>query len=128
VLTHLLAGVDVEQAAKLSKVGERTVWRWLSDSEPFKRELRSRQRAAMDGATRKLQSAADEAIAALKRVMNDPEAPHGAVVSAARVVLETGYRNVELAEESESLAEVSRRLIALDERVTLNEGVARGRR
>jgi Transposase len=103
VLMHLLTGVGVEQAAKLAGVGERTVWTWLRDHPLFARELRARQRQAMEDATSKLQAGAGEAVDALKRVMNDPKAPHSAVVSAAKTVLEAGYRGVELGELLERL-------------------------
>ncbi|MEY4508193.1 MAG: hypothetical protein RLZZ450_315 [Pseudomonadota bacterium] len=106
VLVHMLAGLGVQQAAKLAGVGERTVWTWLRENEPFKRELRSRQRQAMDAVTRKLQSSSDKAVEALERVMGDATAPHGAVVSAARAVLDTAYRGVEVADLAQRIEEL----------------------
>jgi hypothetical protein len=106
VLMHLLTGVGVEQAAKLAGVGERTVWTWLRENQLFTRELRARQRQAMEDATSKLQAGAGEAVDALKRVMNDPKAPHSAVVSAAKTVLEAGYRGVEIGDVAQRLEEL----------------------
>lgn len=106
VLVQLVAGVDVEKAAVLAGAGERTVWRWLGENKPFRRELRLRQRQAMEAATRKLQSAAVKAVETLEAVMADATAPHAARVSAAKTILDTGYRAVELADVVQRLEEL----------------------
>lgn len=109
VLVHLIGGSRVEQAAQLAGVGERTVWTWLRENEPFKRELRSRQRQAMEAVTRKLQSSSGKAVEALERVLGDPAASHGAVVSAARAVLDTAYRGVEIGDLTQRVEELEER-------------------
>ena len=104
VITHLLGGVGVEKAAKMAEVGERTVWTWLREHEAFKRELRAQQRQAMEDATSRLHLVAGEAVEALRRVLNDTNAPHSAVVSAAKAVLDAGYRGLELNKPAEGEA------------------------
>lgn len=103
VLALLVTGTPVERAAKHIGVGERTVWRWLSDRELFRQELRSRQREVVEAATRKLSAAASSAVDALKTVMMDEQAPYSARVSAAKAVLDTTYRAFELAEVAQRL-------------------------
>jgi transposase len=105
VMVQLLAGAGAEQAAKTVGVGERTVWTWLS-TPLFKNELRSRQRQALEGVTRKLQASSSKAVEALERVLGDPMAPHAAVVSAAKAVLDMAYRGVELGDLAERLEEL----------------------
>jgi hypothetical protein len=114
-LTHLLTGVGVEEAAKLAGVGERTVWTWLRESPPFRRELRARQRQAMEDATAELQALASQAVKALGRVLNDSAAPHGAVVSAAKAVLEAGARGIELGEVAERVDALEQQMAAAPE-------------
>jgi hypothetical protein len=106
VMVHLLAGSGVEQAAKAGGVSERTAWNWLADSVPFKRELRARQRQALEGVTRKLQASSSKAVEALERVLEDPLAPHAAVVSAARVALDMAYRAFELGDLAERIEDL----------------------
>jgi transposase len=106
VLVCLVGGSSVEQAAAQTGVGERTIRRWLAEHDAFKCELRTRQRQAMEGTTRELQTAASTAVQTLKAVMIDGSAPHSARVSAAKATLDTAYRAFEASELAERIEEL----------------------
>ena len=108
-LLALLTEPTITAAADASKVGERTLRRWLSESG-FVNAYRLARRDNVSHATARLQHAATGAVHTLVSVMEDREATHSARVSAARTVLEETRRATEL----EDLAE----------RVTALEGAA----
>lgn len=95
LISHMLAGHTVESAATKAQISHRTAWRYLA--EPAVRaELQRRGDALLAGATSGL--LADLALArkTLREVMNDQDAPPTARVSAARAVLDSVLRLVEM--------------------------------
>lgn len=94
-IAALLASPSIGQAASAVGVGERTLFRWLQDSD-FQAAYRAARADALTQATARLTQAAGEAIDTLREVMGDTEAPASARVSAARTVLELAVRAVEL--------------------------------
>ena len=81
----LLTERDVRSAAKASKVGERTLYRWLAEP-PFRGALESAAEAAFADGVRRLSALTGEAVEALRDVL----AGEGAAtvkIRAAEVVL-----------------------------------------
>ena len=81
-LTALLLQPTIATAAKVAQVAERTAYRCLED-EAFQREYRLARRKMINQSILHLQSAATEAVEALRSVLNDRKAPPSAKVSAA---------------------------------------------
>ena len=88
-LAALVSQPTLTLAAKQARVSERTMYRWLSDNEPFRTEYRRLQREVVSNATYQLMKASNNAVNALTSVMSDPEAPASSRVQAAKTVLET---------------------------------------
>lgn len=91
----LLGGSSFGEAATAAGVSQRTLYEWRR-TEAFAGALRTAQRDAMQHATVRLARACASAVDALERILGDEDAPHAAVVSAARTVLEHASKALEL--------------------------------
>lgn len=95
-IQSLLTCATIEAAAKHAKVAERTLMRWLASDANFREEYRAARREVVSHSITQLQRACGEAVKALRDVANDNEAAPGARVSAARAILETSLKSVEI--------------------------------
>lgn len=94
-IAGLLAHESVRAAAESAGVNERTLFRWLQEpgfSEAYRRAREESLRQAVSV----LQRAMTRAVETLLQIMDNDEAPTGSRVSAARTVLEHGFRGAEL--------------------------------
>lgn len=107
-LETLLSRPTIEAAAKAAGVGARTLHRWLKEPA-FRDAYREARAETVRQVTVRLQQAAGSAVDALTAVMSDDSAPQAARVSAARVVLETTYRALELEDLDERLRRLEAR-------------------
>src|SRR5215471_6628697 len=96
-VTALLTCSSIIEAAVQCGVAEWTLRRWLKQ-DPFQTTYREARRQVVQQAITQVQQANGEAVQTLRQVMQDPEAPASARVSAARVVLETSQKGVEVDE------------------------------
>lgn len=96
----LLAEPTITAAAKATGVNDVTIWRWLQNPV-FQSRYRAARRQVVEASIANLQQATGEAVQALRDVMNDPGAPAGSRVSAAKTVLDTALQAVELLDLSE---------------------------
>lgn len=112
-ISALLAAPNVEQAAKLAGVSRETVYRWMRE-DAFQTALMEARREMRSTAIAELQAATAAAVGALRR--NLAAGVPTVEVSAARAILEYGFRAKEL-EEFES------RLAVLEDRAGLSAGV-----
>ena len=94
-LAALLTCSAITDAAKQCGIGEVTLHRWLKDAT-FQAAYRDARRAVVQHAITQVQQATGEAVETLRRVMQDPEAPASAKVSAAKNILDTAVKAVEL--------------------------------
>lgn len=94
-LVSLMGGSSIEAAARAAGVDERTVYRWLKD-ENFSGEYRGRRRQAVEQAMMRLQKAADQAVATMLDIMQDPLAPAGVRLKAAETVYQAALKWVEV--------------------------------
>lgn len=90
-IAALLACASVHAAAKSVQIGSTTLYRWLKD-ETFLTTYQEARRQAMTWVPGRLQHLAGKAVHTLERILDDPEAPAPARVSAARTVLEFASR------------------------------------
>lgn len=94
-ISALLSEPSIAQAAKKAGVSAGTLRNWLKD-ENFHAAWLAARRAVVSQAVTRIQSACGEAVETLRTVMVDGESPAGSRVSAARTVLETAIKAVEL--------------------------------
>ena len=114
-IAALLTERNVQAAARVAHVGERTLYRWVTESAPFQAELKAAEARAIDAAIRRLAELTGAAVDTLREVMVDTEVSAGARVQAANVALS---RLLELKE----LADLEGRLTAVE--AVLKAGVA----
>ena len=95
LISALLTAPSLAAAAQQAGLSEVTAWRWLKDAT-FQAAYREARRAVVQHAITQVQQATGEAVETLRSVMQDAEAPASARVSAAKAVLETAIKAVEL--------------------------------
>ncbi len=95
VISALITERTMEDAARKAGIGKTTIFRWLQD-EAFQNAYRQARSEIVRHAITQAQNACSEAITVLKEIMSSKEAPASTRVSAAKVVLETSIKAVEL--------------------------------
>ena len=95
VITALVTCASITEAAAQCGLADVTLRRWLKQ-EPFQAAYREARRAVVQQAITQVQRATGEAVDTLRRVMQDAEAPASARVSAAKTILETAVKAVEV--------------------------------
>src|SRR5215510_1842260 len=95
VITALVTCVSITEAAAQCGLADVTLRRWLKQ-EPFHAAYREARRAVVQHAITQVQRATGEAVATLRAVMHAPEATASAKVSAAKTILDTAVKAVEL--------------------------------
>ena len=98
----LLQVRSVTEAAALTKVPSRTLYRWIANDEPFRAALLQAEGAAIDEATRGLVGLTGKALEALDRAL-DTGQPPTVQLRAAQTVLENLLRLRELRNLEERL-------------------------
>lgn len=106
-LTALLSCETVAAAAKKSKLGEATVYRYLRD-EKFKAAYRAARSELVEHSIAQLQRDCVVASKTLREVCEDKTAPASARVSAAKNILDGAIKAVELQDLTARLEEVER--------------------
>ena len=94
-ISALLTCPTLLAAAQQCGLAEVTLHRWLKGAA-FQAAYREARRAVVQHAMTQLQQATGEAVDTLRAVMQDAEAPASAKVSAAKAILETAVKAVEL--------------------------------
>jgi hypothetical protein len=95
-ITALLGQGSLQAAAAASGINEKTLRRWLRDDAVFQIAYREARRQVVQQAIVQVQQATGEAVATLRQVMQAADAPASAKVSAAKTILETAVKAVEL--------------------------------
>src|SRR6516162_878786 len=95
VITALVTCPSITAAAQQCDVAEGTLRRWLKQ-DGFQAAYRNARRALVQHAIACVQRATGEAVETLRTVMQDPEASASARVSAAKVILETALKGIEI--------------------------------
>ena len=109
VLPYLVASPTVSEGARVSRVGLRTLYRWMNDAD-FRQELERRRSEAAELACVELKGLMFKAVHVLGQAMDDPS-PH-VRLRAAQTALSMGFRATEL-------KEIERRLDILDDALPL---------
>ena len=87
---------SLQAAAAASGINEKTLRRWLRDDAVFQTAYREARRQVVQQAIVQVQQATGEAVETLRQVMQAADAPASAKVSAAKTILETAVKAVEL--------------------------------
>ena len=91
----LLTCPSITAAAQQCGVAEVTLHRWLKQ-DGFQTVYREARRAVVQHAIAQVQQATGEAVATLRTVMQDSESPASARVSAAKAILETAVKGIDI--------------------------------
>jgi len=103
-ILELLRNPTVRDASNKAGVGERTLWRWLKDNEDFKAAYMDARRQAFSRALGLLQQVLSEAVLVLRDVMNNPDTKESSKVSAAKAIIDTGLKAMELDDLEERIS------------------------
>jgi hypothetical protein len=95
-IAALLAQRTIAEAAHQVGIGERTLLRWLQEDSAFQAAYRTARRHVVQHAVAQVQQATCMAVETLEAIMQDPGGSASARVSAAKAVLETAIKGVEL--------------------------------
>lgn len=104
-IVALISQPTIPAAAKVTGVADITLWRWMQHPR-FQRAYRDARRHVVEAALVEVQAATSEAVQTLRSVMNDPDAPPASRVAAARCVLDTALKGVELMDMETRIAEL----------------------
>lgn len=105
LVTALLTYPTMKEAAEHIGISERTVSRWLKLPHVMDAYKEAKDNA-FGNALSELQSGMHQAIATLKRVMTNAEAPDSVQVRAAQIWLEMGIKAHEVTNIKQELAEL----------------------
>jgi len=111
----ILTCPTLKEAAKQIGIADVTLWRWMQ-LPAFQETLKQAKRQAVAQATSALSQICHEAVHNLRSIMNDKAAVASARVSAAKTILDSGLRGVEL-------DDLEARLAALERELTDEKGV-----
>jgi hypothetical protein len=95
-ITALLMQGSLQAAAEASGVHEKTLRRWLREDPAFQAAYREARRAVVQQAIVQIQQATGDAVETLRQVMRATDAPASARVTAAKAILETAIKAVEV--------------------------------
>ena len=109
LISALLTMPQLIDAVRHVGISEVTAWRWLKQ-EAFATAYREARRAVIDQAIVQVQCATGAAVETLRQVMQDATASPSARVSAAKVMLDTAFKVVELEDLEARLRDLEDRL------------------
>lgn len=87
VIAALLTCRTVREAARVCRVSERSIQRWLKEPE-FQQEYQCKKNESLEGAVNQLRTAGFDAAQRLHKIVLDESAPLPSVVSASARLLE----------------------------------------
>jgi hypothetical protein len=106
-ITALLVQGSLQAAAEASGINEKTLRRWLREDAVFQMAYREARRQVVQQAIVQVQQATGEAVETLRKVMQAADAPASAKVSAAKTILDTAVKAIEL-------EDLEQRIVALE--------------
>lgn len=109
-IVALLAHPTIPEAARGCGISDRTLWRWLQDSD-FQSAYRVARRQVVEKAIAELQGACSDAVKALTR--NLKCGVPAVEVSAARIILDQATKGIELADLVEQVEQIKTLLDSL---------------
>jgi hypothetical protein len=108
-IAALLSQPSIGGAAEKIGIGEKTLFRWLQLDE-FQRAYKNARRQVIDQTIAQIQSVMSEAVRTLLNVMSDDATPASAKVSAARALLDIGFKVVEIEDLESRIEKIEKNL------------------
>ena len=106
-IAALLTQRNTEEAARVAKVGVRTLYRWQKDPE-FDAAFRAARRAAFGQTTARLQQGSSAAATILMKLMLDANTPASTRVRAAEIIVSHAGKAIEIEDIEARLTELER--------------------
>lgn len=106
-IAALLSETTVAAAAKTARVGEATLARWLKDPQ-FGERYRQARKQVLEIAVARLAKIAQDAVATLHEVASNSQSPASSRVTAARAIIETALKTVEIEDIQQRLSELEK--------------------
>lgn len=103
----LLSQRNVEEAARVAGISDRTLYRWLQEPD-FDAAYRGARRAAFSQSTARLQQMSSAAVTTLGKIMVDASAPAASRVRAADSVLNHAAKAIEIEDIEARVSELER--------------------
>ena len=107
-LAALLTQPTVGLACAEAQIGATTMYRWLNEDKAFKAEYLKLRQEIVNNAGHQIQKSMNNAVNATLSLLNDPEVPASVRLSAARTILEFGYKALEMESVEERLEALER--------------------
>lgn len=95
-LAALLSASTKQEAASAAGISYATLRRWIMEDADFRREYDAELQGIIESAAAQARQGIAEAVTTLREIMNDAEAAQNVKVTAARVILESGTRLIEM--------------------------------
>src|SRR5262245_36111305 len=95
VIVGLLSQRNIEEAARVTKIGSRTIYRWLKDPD-FDKAYREAKRAAFSQSIARMHQMSSAAVSTLGKIMVDANAPASTRVRAADSILNHTTKAIEI--------------------------------
>jgi hypothetical protein len=108
-IAALLSQPSIGRAAKKVCIGEKTLFRWLQ-LDDFQLAYKNARHQVIDQTIAQIQSVMSEAVQTLLSVMADSTTPASAKVSAARALLDIGFKVVEIEELENRIEKIEKNL------------------
>lgn len=102
-LAALIRSPTTRAAAEATGVGYSTLRRWLSDDSEFREAYRAELSQLVEEAARSVRAGMGEASQTLREIARNTDAPASARVQAAKAILDSGMRIVEITDILERL-------------------------
>jgi len=103
-LAALLSASTKQEAARAAGISYATLRRWLAQDTEFRQAYNEELQSVVERAAIQARQGMTEAVSALREIVTDGEAAQNARVSAARAILESGAKLVEIADFEARLA------------------------
>lgn len=95
-LAALIRAPTTREAAAEAKIGYSTLRKWMASDDDFRKAYSAELAQLTEEAGRSVRAGMTDAAEALRRIATDPDAPSSARVAAAKAILDSGLRIVEI--------------------------------
>ncbi len=107
-LAALLNAPTMRAAALLAGVNYSTLRRWITEDAEFSDAYRAELSALIENAAFQARQGMSEAISVLREIMNDEEALQSNRLAAAKVIIESGSRLIEMQSYEQRISELEK--------------------
>jgi DNA-binding MurR/RpiR family transcriptional regulator len=106
-IAALISSPSIQEAAKVVGVGEATIYRWLKDPG-FEKSYQQARRQVVTQVIAQVQANMSTAVQTLKEIMENKKAPASARVSAAKEIIATSIKAVEIEDLEQRISQIEK--------------------